>query len=77
MSCNLDFRRVGFDFIHFYGHAYLERLTEREHVTHAACEIGSVKGTPGHEHNPSVVLCDRNANEEYGECYGAAAAVYR
>ncbi len=72
MSMNLDFRRDGFDFIHFYGHAYLERLTEREHVTHSACEIGSVKGTPSHEHNPSVVLCDRNADEDHGECYGAA-----
>lgn len=72
MSLNLDFRRDGFDFIHFYGHAYLERMTERCHVSHAACEIGSVKGTPSHEHNPAVILCDENATEDYGECYGAA-----
>ncbi len=72
MSFSLDFRRSGFDFIHFYGHAYLERLTERQHVTHAACEISSAKGIPGHEHNPSVILCDSDATEDFGECYGAA-----
>lgn len=72
MSVNLDFQRDGFDFVHFYGHAYLERMTERQHVTHAACEISSVKGIPGHEHNPSVIICDSDATEDYGECYGAA-----
>lgn len=32
--------------------------------------ISSVKGIPGHAHNPAVILCDPKANENYGSCYG-------
>ena len=34
--------------------------------------VGSVRGTSSHQHNPFVVLCDHDANEDYGLCYGAA-----
>lgn len=72
MSVNLDFLRDGFDFLHFQGHHYLERLAEREKVTHSAHEIGSTCGTTSHSHNPAVILCDSTATEDSGDCYGIA-----
>lgn len=72
MSVNLDFLHDGFDLLHFQGHHYLERLAERERVTHSLHEIGSVAGVPSHAHNPSVVLCDSKTTEDFGCCYGIA-----
>ena len=45
MSVNLDFLHDGFDMIHFRGHHYMERMAEREKVTHSAHEIGYTSGT--------------------------------
>ena len=72
MSVNLDFLRDGYDMIHFRGHHYMERMAEREKITHSGHEIGYTSGNSGHVHNPSVVLCDSDATEDYGDCYGIA-----
>jgi len=71
MSVNLDFLDEGYDLIHFRGHHYMERLLEREHITHSAHEIGSCTGTSSHIHNPAVILCRQDTTEDYGDCYGA------
>ena len=34
--------------------------------------VGSVRGTSSHQHNPFVVLCERDAGEDHGLCFGAA-----
>lgn len=72
MSVNLDFLYGDFDLIHFRGHHYMERMTEREKVTHSAHAVGYLSGTSSHVHNPSVVLCSANADEDRGQCYGVA-----
>lgn len=72
MSVNIDFMHDRFDLVHFQGHHYLERLTEREKVTHSAHEISSSSGTTSHAHNPAVVLCSNVATEDSGDCYGFA-----
>lgn len=71
MSANLDFLDEGYDLVHFYGHHYMERMIERERVTHSGHEIGSSTGTSSHIHNPAAILCRQNATEDHGDCYGA------
>ena len=39
-------------------------------MTHHIHTIGSIRGSSSHQQNPFVVLCDRNATEDYGKCYG-------
>ena len=41
---------------------------------HGNWSVGSIRGTSSHHHNPFVILCDRNTEETYGDCYGYALA---
>ena len=34
--------------------------------------VGSARGVSSHQHNPFVVLCERDAGEDHGMCWGAA-----
>ncbi len=70
MSMSLDFLEGGMDLIHFYGKHAMERQFEREAVRHGITEIGSQRGYSSHHHNPFVILCDRDASEDFGGCYG-------
>ncbi|MBQ8232381.1 MAG: alpha-galactosidase [Lachnospiraceae bacterium] len=72
MSANVDFMTGDFDMIGFFGHHYLERQTDRRHLSHGINEIGSFRGVSGHFHNPFAILCDRNTNEDTGNAYGFA-----
>ncbi len=36
--------------------------------------VSSVKGIPGHAHNPAVILCLPETGENYGDCYGMLLA---
>lgn len=70
LSMNLDMMFFNPDMIYFTGRHALERAPERVSVKHAKIEIGSVRGTSSHQYNPSFILCDKNANEDSGSCYG-------
>ena len=70
-SLCLDVQRGDLDFITFDGCHALERNLNRAPLRPGVQSVESVRGTSSHHHNPFVILCDREANEDYGLCYGA------
>ena len=71
MSVCLDFLNgKDFDLVSLPGRYGQERQAERQHMTHHIHTIGSVRGSSSHQQNPFVILCDKNATEDYGKCYG-------
>lgn len=74
MSVELDYEYRELDAVHFYGRHNMERQMERVHLGHGNWSVGSIRGTSSHHHNPFVILCDRNTEENHGDCYGYALA---
>ncbi|MBD5506628.1 MAG: alpha-galactosidase [Lachnospiraceae bacterium] len=70
-SLCLDFLRSDLDMITFNGHHLMERCLDRGALRPGIQSVGSVRGTSSHQHNPFVMLCDRDADEDAGICYGA------
>ncbi len=70
-SLCLDFLRADLDLITFDGCHMMERCPDRTRLRSGVQGVGSVRGTASHQHNPFVVLCDHEAGEDYGLCYGA------
>lgn len=70
MSMSVDFLEGEMDLIHFYGKHTGERQTERQRLLHGITEIASTRGTSSHQHNPFVILCEKEATEDSGGCYG-------
>lgn len=66
----LDFLTGDFDVVKFYGKHAMERNMERTHVGHGTLSFASRRGTSSHQYNPGVILADRNATEDFGNCYG-------
>lgn len=66
----LDFLTGDFDVVKFYGKYAMERNMERTHVGHGTLSFASRRGTSSHQYNPGVILADRNATEDFGNCYG-------
>ena len=71
-SLCLDFQRDDLDWITFDGRHVFERGMNRTPLRPGVQSVGSVRGTSSHQHNPFVMLCERDAGEEHGLCYGAA-----
>ena len=72
MSMGLDFLEGDFDLVHFHGKHAGERQFERRPLIHGITEIGSSRGTSSHHHNPFVILCEKDASENSGDCYGVS-----
>lgn len=70
LSCNVDFLFGNWDLVSFEGRHAMERIPERVPVRHAKVEIGSIRGTSSHQYNPSMILCEPTATEDFGSCYG-------
>lgn len=71
MSLCMDFiNGSGMDLLNLPGRYGQERQTERQPMTHHIHTISSVRGSSSHQQNPFVVLCDGNATEDFGKCYG-------
>ena len=70
LSACLDFVQGDYDAISFYGRHAMERNLERVPVGHGTYRIGSRRGSSSHQYNPGVILADRTATEEAGNCYG-------
>ncbi|MBQ6337438.1 MAG: alpha-galactosidase [Ruminococcus sp.] len=58
------------DMIHFHGRHCMERQPERVPLFHGIQTLSSGRGMSSHQHNPFVILCDHEATEESGACYG-------
>ena len=71
-SLCLDFLRSDLDLITFNGCHLMERSPDRAPLRSGVQGVGSFRGASSHQHNPFVVLCDRDAGEDHGLCYGAA-----
>ncbi len=70
-SLCLDFLRADMDLITFNAHHLMERCPDRAPLRSGIQSVGSVRGISSHQHNPFVILCDQNADEYHGLCYGA------
>ncbi len=70
-SLCLDFLRADLDLITFDGRHTMERLPSRAPLRPGVQGVGSVRGISSHQHNPFAVLCEGDANEDHGLCYGA------
>ena len=70
LSASIDIASGKWDLIHFHGKHMLERQTERENLTHLVRTVGSTRGTSSHQENPFIILCDRDAGEDHGNCFG-------
>lgn len=71
-SSTLDFLRGDYDLLHFHGRHTMERNLERVPVMHGKQSFGSRRGTSSHQHNPFVILAEKQTTEDYGGCYGMA-----
>ena len=69
-SVCLDMPFGQWDLVHFHGRHCMERQMERTPLIHSIQTIASKRGMTSHHHNPFVILCDREANEDSGDCYG-------
>ena len=58
------------DMIHFHGRHCMERQPERVSLFHGIHTLASGRGMSSHQHNPFAILCDRDATEDSGACYG-------
>ena len=70
-SLCLDFLRSDMDFVTFNGHHLMERCLNRASLRPGIQSVGSIRGASSHQHNPFIILCDQNADEDKGLCYGA------
>lgn len=69
-SAVLDFLHGNYDMLTFYGRHAMERNCQRTPIMHGAQVIGSRRGTSSHQYNPSLIIAEENATEEFGSCYG-------
>jgi alpha-galactosidase len=69
-SMCLDMPFGKWDLVHFHGRHCMERQMERAPLIHSIQTIASKRGMSSHHHNPFVILCDRDAHEDFGDCYG-------
>ncbi len=71
MSVCMDFLNGSrMDLVSLPGRYGQERQVERQKMTHHIHTIGSVRGSSSHQQNPFLILCDQEATEDYGNCYG-------
>ena len=48
----------------------MEREFTRIPVSSGLHSIGSSRGASSHQYNPFAIVCERNATEDFGGCYG-------
>ena len=70
VSMSMDFLTGDMDIYTFNGRHEMEREVERRKLGRGITSVGSLRGTSSHQHNPFVILCSSDTEEEYGECYG-------
>nr|WP_317402023.1 alpha-galactosidase [uncultured Gemmiger sp.] len=69
-SLCLDLPFGNWDLIHFHGRHAMERQMQRVSLPDAITTVSSTRGASSHHHNPFVILCDHDATEDNGLCYG-------
>lgn len=69
-SLCLDIPFGHWDLLHFHGRHAMERQPERRPLLNTVQTVSSKRGASSHHHNPFVILCDHQATEDFGDCYG-------
>ena len=69
-SMNLDWVYSDYEWLTFYGRHNHERNLQRSRLDHGIHAIGSVRGTSSHHYNPFAIVCEKNADETTGNCFG-------
>ena len=69
-SVCLDVPFGAWDLVHFQGRHAMERQMERVPLMHGIHTVSSRRGVSSHQHNPFVILCGRDTDEDQGDCYG-------
>ena len=69
-SACLDIPFGSWELIHFHGRHTLERQLERRALLNGIQTIASGRGASSHQHNPFVIVCEPDATETAGTCYG-------
>ena len=70
LSLCVDFPDMDYDLITLYGRHNKERTIERRALAHGLQGVESKRGSSSHAQNPFVAIVKKDANEEYGWCYG-------
>jgi alpha-galactosidase len=70
MSVTLDYAESDYDLVYFSGRHTMEREFTRVPLHSGVHSIGSTRGTSSHQYNPFMILCEKETNEDYGNCYG-------
>ena len=70
LSMSMDIPFGSYEMLYFAGRHAMERTALRTPVGRAGVRIGSTRGTPRHQYNPAMILCDPAATETSGDCYG-------
>lgn len=71
-SLSVDFAPDALELITLNGTWAAERTLERAALRCGIQSIGSMRGVPGHAHNPAVALCHADTNETTGDAWGFA-----
>lgn len=66
----IDFLNGEYDLYSFYGRHAMERNVQRTEINHGIHTIGSKRGTSSHQYNPFLIVTDKTATEDHGDCYG-------
>ena len=69
-SACLDLPFGSWDLITFHGRHAMERQMERAPVRFGLQSTASLRGSSGHQYDPFTILCEREATEDHGACYG-------
>ena len=70
MSMTLNLPLGSYDMMYFHGKHMRERVLERTRIGHSKLCVESMRGASSHMHNPFVIVCDKNANENSGSAWG-------
>ncbi len=70
MSMSMDIMPRDLEMVHFHGRHTMERMPQRSALAHGRLSVGSTRGSSSHQHNPFVILCDRDTTEDFGLCWG-------
>ena len=71
MSMCVDYNIApNFDLMTFYGRQLGEKFIERAPLRHGKTVADSFRGSSSSQRTPFMILCDNNASETQGDCYG-------
>ncbi len=72
MSVTQDFPRADYELVHFPGEWLYERQFRKDALSEGTKVVCSSVGRSSHEHNPFVILADKDVSETHGEAYAAS-----